>query len=204
MEGESQSGAHPVKYLVGKTAGMSALVAAFIATHVASMAGLWFGGARLPVFSFNDLNGYLVLTLNYGFTHPAENFVIGGIIHYTSGILWGLIFALVIHPMLGRWVKPLAALTPTNNYIKGLIWGWVLWIISSALWMPLLIGPLFAPIGVGVGPFLTSFGPYGVQAVFTNLLWHSIYGLNLGLLFSPVPATGSRTGWSRSTAVGMG
>ena len=202
MEGESESGPHPVKYLVGKTAGMNALVAAFIATHVATVSGLWFDGARLPVFNFNNLNGYLVFGTTYGFSHPLETFVVGGITHYTSGIIWGVVFALIVHPMLGRAVKPLAALTPTNNYIKGLIWGWVLWIISSALWMPLLIDPLFG--GGVVGPFLTKFGPYGVQAVFTNLLWHSIYGLNLGLLFSPVPATGSRTGWSRSTAVGMG
>lgn len=182
-EGEST-----VKYLVGKSGWSSALIAGLIATHVATMAGLWFDGARLPKFDFNSLNGYLVLGLSYGFANPAQNFVIGGAIHYTSGILWGLIFGLIVHPMMGRTVKPLAAMTPTVNYVKGLLWGLTLWIISSALWMPLLIGPLFAPIGVGVGPFLTSFGPYGVQAVLTNLLWHSIWGLNLGLLYNPMPA----------------
>lgn len=201
MEEESHSG---VRYLIGKSAGASGLIAAFIATHVATMSGLWFDGARLPKFDFNSLNGYLVLGLTYGFTHPSENFVIGGVIHYTSGILWGLIFALIVHPALGRIVPALSKMTPTTNYVKGLIWGIALWIISSALWMPLLIGPLFAPIGVGVGGFLTSFGPYGVQAVLTNLFWHSIYGLNLGLLFQPLPAAGwSKTEWSPTARAGM-
>jgi len=193
---ESDSG---VKYLIGRSAGKSAVIAAFVATHVATMAGLWFGGVRLPQFNFNMLNGWLVLGLT---ADPVQTFVIGGILHYTSGIIWGVVFALIVHPALGRFIKPLAALTPTNNYIKGVLWGLVLWVISSAFWMPLLIGPLFAPIGVGVGPFLTSFGPYGVQALFTNLLWHSIYGINLGLLFSPTPAGGSRT-WRSTSGVGV-
>jgi len=199
---EGEHGNSDVKFLIGHNAGRSAIIAAFIATHIATMAGLWFGGARLPQFDFNTLNGYLVLGLNYGFANPAINFVVGGIIHYTSGIIWGVVFALIVHPAIGRFIKPLAALTPVNNYIKGVLWGLVLWIISSAFWMPLLIGPLFAPIGVGVGPFLTSFGPYGVQALFTNLLWHSIYGINLGRLFSPTPAGGWRT-WCSTSGGGM-
>lgn len=194
MPGEEHPGSSGVKYLIGKSAGKSAVIAAFIATHVATVAGLWFDGARLPKFDFNTLNGYLALGLTYGSTHPAENFVIGGLIHYTSGILWGVIFALIIHPMLGKLFKPLSAMNPTTNYVKGLIWGWVLWIISSALWMPLLIDPLFG--GGVVGPFLTKFGPYGVQAVLTNLFWHSIYGVNLGLLYSPTHASGrSKSEW---------
>ncbi len=169
------------RYLIGKSAGRSGLISALIATHVATVSGLWFAGARLPKFDFNTLNGYLYL----GFTRsPEVTFVVGGVIHYMNGILWGLIFALVIHPTMGKWVKALAPLTPINNYLKGLLWGWALWIISSAIWMPLVI----ASIGIPVGPFLTSFGTVGVQAVFTNLLWHTIYGLHLGLFFNPTIA----------------
>lgn len=177
------------------------MIAAFIATHVATMAGYWFPGVRLPQFPFNDLNGYLVLGLQFGFANPGINFVVGGIIHYTSGIIWGVAFALIVHPALGRAIRPLAALTPVNNYIKGLLWGVVLWIISSALWMPLLIDPLFG--GGVVGPFLTKFGENGIQALFANLLWHSVYGVNLGLLFSPTPASPGRTGWKAASPVGM-
>jgi len=164
---------------------------------VATMAGLWFGGVRLPQFNFNMLNGWLVLGLT---ADPVQTFVIGGILHYTSGIIWGVVFALIVHPALGRFIKPLAALTPTNNYIKGVLWGLVLWVISSAFWMPLLIDPLFG--GGVVGPFLTKFGLNGVQALFANLLWHSIYGVNLGLLFSPTPVT-TRGSWRAATGVGV-
>ncbi|HEY5539413.1 MAG TPA: hypothetical protein VIL58_07740 [Thermoplasmata archaeon] len=183
-----------VKYLIGKSVASSGIIAGLIATQIATVFGLWFTGAKLPQFDFNTLNGYLALGTTYGFTHPAENFLIGGIIHYVDGILWGLIFALIIHPMLGQFIKPLAPLTPTNNFIKGIIWGLALWIISSALWMPLLIGPLLDNVGFGgVGPFLTHFSTFvGYQAVFTNLLWHTIWGLNLGLMFNPV--------WAASTS----
>lgn len=171
-----------VRYLIGKSAASSGIIAGFIATQIATVFGLWFTAAQLPKFDFNTLNGWLV----FGFTSTPENtFIIGGLIHYVDGILWGLIFALIIHPMLGQFIKPLAPLTPTNNFIKGVIWGLALWIISSALWMPLLIGPLVAGFG-GVGPFLTNFGPVGYQALVTNLFWHTIFGLNLGLMFNPV------------------
>jgi len=187
-----------LKFLIGSSAGKSAVIAGFIATHVATISGLWFGGARLPKFDFNQLNGWLAL----GFTNdPLLTWVVGGILHYTSGIIWGVAFALIMHPALGRFIKPLAALTPVNNYIKGVIWGVVLWIISSALWVPLLIDPLFG--GGVVGPFLTKFGANGVQAMFTNLLWHLIYGVNLGLLFSPTPAAPSRGAWKASSGVAM-
>jgi hypothetical protein len=213
---EGEHGSSDVKYLIGRSAGRSAVIAGFIATHIATMAGLWFGGARLPTFDFNTLNGYLVLnaasmSLTYSFTHPFENFVLGGAIHYTSGILWGVIFGLIVHPAIGRVSKSLAPLTHTMNLTKGIIWGVTLWIISSALWMPLLIGPLLGPVltgapnnfPCGVGPFLTCFGPYGIQALLTNLLWHMIYGVNLGLLFSPTPGSPSSRTWKPSSGVGV-
>jgi len=201
---EGGAEAPKVKYLIGKTAGTSAAIAGFIATMIATVSGLWFPGARLPQFDFNTLNGYLLLGLTTGFTNSIQNFVIGGVVHTIDGVIWALIFGLIVHPALGVWVKGLRPMTPTVNLMKGLIWGWALWIISSALWMPLLIGPLFAPIGVGVGPFLTSFGPYGVQALFTNLFWHTIWGVNLGLLFNPMPISKWMSARGMGTTAGMG
>ena len=192
-----------VKYLIGKSAATSAAIAGFIATMIATVSGLWFPGAKLPQFDFNTLNGYLALGLAYGFANPTQNFIIGGFIHMVDGVIWALIFGLIIHPVLGV-LKPLRPMTPTVNVMKGLIWGLALWIISSALWMPLLIGTILGPaltgappagfgLPCGVGAFLTCFGPYGVQAVFTNLFWHMIWGVNLGLLFNPMSASGRGT-----------
>src|SRR5437899_4865976 len=60
MEGEDSSG---VKYLVGKTAGKSGVIAGLVATHIATIFGLWFYGARLPKVDFPSLNGYIYVGL---------------------------------------------------------------------------------------------------------------------------------------------
>jgi len=193
-----------VRFLIGKSAAVNATVAGFIATMVATVSGLWFPGVKLPQFDFNALNGRLALT-DVTFPLARDTFIIGGVIHLIDGVIWAVIFGLVVSPVLGVLIKPLRPMTPTVNLVKGIIWGGALWIISSALWMPLLIGGLLGPLfttpypngfglSCGVGPFLTCFGPYGVQALFTNLFWHTIYGVNLGLLFSPRIVSG----WSKS------
>lgn len=185
MEGVSTTSG--TKYLVGKNVWQAGLIAAFIATHISAVAGLWFGAVRLPNFDFNTINGLLAFNAFFGaagaFTTPPHLlFIVGGAIHYINGILWGIIFALLIHRLMGRVIPGMRALTPLNNMVKGLLWGWALWLISSSVWMPLVVG---VNLGIPVGPFLTGFGTVGFEAVFTNLLWHTIYGLNLGLIFSP-------------------
>ena len=189
MRGEADSS---VRFLVGKSAAANAALAGFIATMIATVSGLWFPGVKLPQFDFNALNGRLAFG-DVTFPLARDVWIIGGIIHMIDGIIWALIFGLIISPVLGVLVKPLKPMTPTVNLVKGMIWGVTLWIISSALWMPLLIGTLLGPtftagfgLSCGVGPFLTCFGPYGVQALFTNLFWHLIWGVNLGLLFNPM------------------
>jgi hypothetical protein len=198
MSGEEYFGESGVKYLIGRSAGRSAAIAGFIATMIATVSGLWFPGVRLPQFDFNTLNGRLALG-DVGFPAGPNTFIIGGVIHMIDGVIWAIIFGLVISPVLGVAFKPLRPMTPTVNLVKGIIWGIVLWIVSSALWMPLLIGTLLGSIfttgfdlSCGVGPFLTCFGPYGVQALFTNLFWHTIWGVNLGLLFNPMSPSGAR------------
>src|SRR6266571_3454494 len=91
---------------------------------VATVTGLWFPGAKLPQFDFNKLNGWLALVgvgngLDYAWNNPSLTFVVGGIIHMIDGIIWAVIFGLVISPVLGVLIKPLRAMTPTVN----LIWG---------------------------------------------------------------------------------
>src|SRR6267378_4461811 len=172
MDGEEGSS---VRFLIGRTAAANAVVAGFIATMVATISGLWFPGVKLPQFDFNALNGRLAFG-DASFPLSREVWIIGAVIHMIDGVIWSVIFGLVASPVLGVLFKPLRPMTPTGS----------------------LLGPTF--IGVfglscGVGPFLTCFGPYGVQALFTNLFWHTIYGVNLGLLFSPVAISGARSGW---------
>jgi len=205
MEGRSHSGGES-EFLIGRSAARSAIVAGFIATMIATISGLWFPGVKLPQFDFNALNGRLAFG-DTNFPLSTQVWEIGAVIHMIDGVIWSLIFGLIISPVLGVVFKPLGPRTPTVNLVKGIIWGGALWIISSALWMPLLIGTLLGPLFTatppngfglpcGVGPFLTCFGPYKTQALFTNLFWHTIYGVNLGLLFNPRPAS-SASRWSR-------
>jgi hypothetical protein len=209
MDGDEGSS---VRFLIGKTAAANAIVAGFIATMIATVSGLWFPGVKLPQFDFNALNGRLALgdTAFPNNSISIQTWEIGAVIHMIDGVIWAVIFGLVISPVLGVLLKPLRPATPTVNLVKGIIWGGVLWLISSALWMPLLIGSLLGPLfttappngfglSCGVGPFLTCFGPYGVQALFTNLFWHTIYGVNLGLLFSPRVVSGLKSGWRPGT-----
>ncbi|MCI4347877.1 MAG: hypothetical protein L3J97_04580 [Thermoplasmata archaeon] len=198
---EGGAGGPHVKYLVGKTALGNALVAGFVATYIATVSGIWFYGVKLPVYNFPNLNGYILLGTGYGFANPEQTFIVGAIAQMVQGVLFALIFAVVVHPMLGRMFNSLAPLTPVVNLWKGVIFGGILWIISATLWVPLLIGPLLAGAGVGVGPFLTTFSVYGFQANLTDLFWHMIYGVNLGLLFSPMLA--SRMGGSTSMPSSM-
>jgi hypothetical protein len=191
MEGERES---RLTFLIGRSAAANAAAAGFIATMIATVSGLWFPGVKLPQFDFNALNGRLAFG-DVSFPLARDVWVIGGIIHMIDGVIWAVIFGLVVSPVLGVVFRPLRAMTPTTNLVKGLIWGATLWVISSAFWMPLLIGNLLGPVftggfglSCGVGPFLTCFGPYGVQALFTNLFWHMIWGVNLGLLFNPMRA----------------
>jgi hypothetical protein len=195
MEGEGDS---DVRFMIGRSPGRSAVIAGFIATMVATISGLWFPGVKLPQFDFNTLNGRLALG-DIAFPPGPNTFLIGGFIHLVDGTIFAVIFGLVVSPVLGVLAKPLRPMTPTVNVVKGLIWGVVLWLISSIFWMPLLIGTLLGPtftdsfgLPCGVGPFLTCFGPYGVQALFANLFWHTIYGVNLGLLFNPMPSGAGR------------
>ncbi len=176
-------------YLVGRTRLQAALIAAFVATYIATISGIWFYGVKLPVFNFPQLNGYIIM----GITAPNSEVLTAGWIAQTiQGVLFALIFAFVVHPILGHVVKPLRPLTPVNNVIKGVIFGFALYIISAAAWVPLLIGPLLAPFNVPVGGFLSTFGPYGWQANVTDLLWHMVYGVNLGLLFMPLAWVAAR------------
>src|SRR5439155_24254748 len=99
MEGEDSSGSG-VKYLVGKTAGKSGIIAAFVATHVATTFDLWFYGARLPKFDFPTLNGYIYLGLPFSVEHPDIAFAVGGVMHYIQGLLARLIVAIFVSPVM--------------------------------------------------------------------------------------------------------
>src|SRR5712664_2451823 len=120
MDGDEGSS---VRFLIGKTAAANAIVAGFIATMIATVSGLWFPGVKLPQFDFNALNGRLALgdTAFPNGSISIQTWEIGAVIHMIDGVIWAVIFGLVISPVLGVLVKQLRPATPTVNLVKGII-----------------------------------------------------------------------------------
>jgi hypothetical protein len=165
---------------------IAGLVAAFAATFFATMFGEWFYSIGWVPFSFNTLNAdvwannfKLIGGTFYGLPPLSSDFTyfLGMWSHYSQGIVFGLVFTLLVYPNLPGPMKV------GNNLLKGLLWGWTLWIVSSSFVMPLLYG---------TGFWFSYWGTLGLpngsqsQLIFYNFVWHSIYGFALGMFFSPV------------------
>jgi hypothetical protein len=156
------------------------LIAAVVATFMATMFGEWYGAVGWTPFSFNTLNG-VVWAQNYatlsGFFPIAAGtklsadftYFLGLWAHYSQGIIFGLLFAFFIHPNLPGQLKT------GSNLVKGVIWGVTLFLVSSAYVMPLLYGSGYL------------FGVWGMQNLFFNFVWHATYGFILGLFYNPQP-----------------
>ena len=169
-----------VHFFVSESQLVAAFVAAGFATFIATMLGEWFPAFGWTPFSFNTLNGEVWaqnwITLSGFFPvitgtklSPDFAYSLGAFAHYSQGFLFGLLFVFIVHPNLpGR-------LTQRNNLLKGIIWGLTLWLVSSSLVMPLLYGSGFL------------FSVWGQQNLFYNFVWHAAWGVNIGLLYNPLP-----------------
>jgi hypothetical protein len=147
-----------------------ALLAAFVATHIATVSGYWYKIIGIPTLGWPQFNGILL------FGHPtagvsvSEQFWAGSVYHFATGICYGLIFAFLIHPII-----PIKN-TVGGNLAKAMIWAGSLAVLSALLWVPRNF-PEFHP-----GFFTNNLGWKTVLGIF---VWHAVYGLNLGLLFNP-------------------
>ena len=149
---------------------VTAVVAGFVATHIATVTGFWYGGIGLPNLDFNTFNGILLLPKS----DPQAQFIIGGFFHYLTGISYALVYVYLIHPLI-----PLPS-TTLGNLLKGLVFGLVLAIISAGWWVP----ALFPQFKAG---FLTF--NFGYSTFVAIVLWHAIWGLNMGALYNPEPSS---------------
>jgi hypothetical protein len=158
---------------------VTALVAGFVATHIATVTGYWYHGVNLADLGWPNFNGLLLLGVD---ASPLAQFWAGTVYHLATGICFALIFAFFIHPRI-----PLAN-TTGGNVAKALIFSLVLATLSAAWWVPQLFNQVF---NTDLGWFSQNVGQLlGVSAwkpVFGIYLWHIIWGLNLGLFYSPLP-----------------
>ena len=152
------------------------LLAAFVATHMATVSGYWYKIIGIPTLGWPQFNGILLLVHPCGpdgcGASATQQFWAGSVYHFLTGICFGLIYVFLIHPLL-----PLRS-TFFGNIGKGLIWGAVLATLSALLWVPRNF-PEFDP-----GFFTNNLGWKTVLGIF---VWHAVYGLNLGALYNPLP-----------------
>jgi hypothetical protein len=161
----------------------TALVAGFVATHIATVSGYWFHGVNLPDLGWPNFNGILLLGTK---ASALSQFWAGAVFHFLTGICFALFYAFIVHPRLRRWTNTLS-----GNLIKALLFSLVLATISAIWWVPQLFNSEF---NTNLGWFSQNVGKLlGVsawKAVFGIYVWHIIYGVNLGLIYSPRPAEG--------------
>jgi hypothetical protein len=156
-----------------------ALVAGFVATHIATVTGYWYSGLNftagkgLPNLGWPAFNGLLLLPDQ----SPVAQFWAGTVYHLFTGMAFSMIFAFLLFPLF-RWPNTVGA-----NIRKALVFALALATISAGWWVPQLF-PQFHP-----GFFSTSLKLNGPawKTIVGIYLWHIIYGLNLGALYSPLP-----------------
>lgn len=141
-----------------------------MATWVATVFGFWLGGIGLPQLNWPITDGHVVLPGS----SSAVQFSAGGFIHGIDGIVGTMIFVVFIYPLLGR------SRTTVANMARGILFGLVLGTLSAGFLVPYVYYP-----HAGAGLFATS---YGWKVTFAVYLWHLVFGVTLGLLYSPLKA----------------
>ncbi len=106
----------------------------------------------------------------------------GWISHSFTGVVFALVFVIAIHPNL-PWRN-----SALGNLGKALVWGLVLATVSAVWWVPALfpefhLGFFSWDVTRAIAPAYAAWqGPAAI------LVWHLIWGLNLGLIYNPLPA----------------
>lgn len=148
-------------------------MAGFVATHIATIFGYFFPGIGLPQLNWPIVNGNVVLPK----ASPVAKFVIGEVfIHGMDGVVFTLIFAIVLFPLLSPIVG--YRVNPMANLAKAVIFAMVLATISVGFLTPYVYAP-----HSGAGLFSTGFG---WKTVFGIYMWHLAFGVNLGMLYNPI------------------
>ena len=106
---------------------VTALVAGFVATHIATVTGYWFHGSNLPDLGWPNFNGILLLGVD---ASPVSQFVAGSVYHAATGICFALFYAFVAYPWL-----PFKQ-TRGGNILKAELFAVVLATLSAAWWVP--------------------------------------------------------------------
>jgi hypothetical protein len=144
----------------------AAVLAGVVATHIATVFGFMESGAGLPRLDWLTTNGVFYMP----HASPNIQFLAGAFFHYTDGIVFAVLYAAVLHPIL-PWRS-----TPTGNILKAMFFGTILATISAGF----LVQRVYYP-HMNVGFFAHNLG---WKPVFAIYLWHWVYGLQLGSIYN--------------------
>lgn len=106
----------------------------------------------------------------YGLTHNAlldlasESLYAAVSVHFTVGLVWAVVYARVAEPRLRG-----------PSWAKGAIFSLVPWLLSLTVFLP-IVGAGFFGSALGAGPL----------PIIGNLILHLVYGVTLGLVYSPL------------------
>lgn len=148
----------------------AAVWAGVVAGQITTLWGIWFPGVGLPALNWPQATG---ATIDAKGSFVVQ-FVMGEFFHGLDCIIFALIFAIFLFPLMGKVV------TPAMNFAKAVGFAMVLGTISAAFLVPYIY---FKGYGVGFGGI--HYG--GWKLVFAIYVWHLLYGVNLGLFYDPLP-----------------
>ncbi|MBI3243632.1 MAG: hypothetical protein HYZ49_15215 [Chloroflexi bacterium] len=168
-----------MRFSVSNSRLVTALVAGFVATHMATVTGFWYRmigfnpGEGYVTLSWPWFNGLLLMPTANLTDQPfsaAEIWWAGAVFHTFTGVCFALIYAFLIHPRL-----PLKN-TMMGNLGKALIWAGVLGLVSALWWVPANF-PAFTPGFLSLN--------LGVKTTIGIFIWHAVYGIHLGAFYNP-------------------
>src|SRR6266508_367525 len=158
------------KWVARHPVGAAAIVG-LVATQMATIVGYYLRAIGLPQVPWPLYNGALVAPKG-DFGSPASFFV-GQSIHMVDGIVLTILYVLLAHSKLP------GKSDTVGNFVKGLIYGTILAIISMGFLVPYAYVP---KSGYG---FFSFYSPDGWKLPVSILLFHWVYGGLVGLLYNP-------------------
>lgn len=146
-----------------------AILAGFVAT--VGMSVLMYAAPMMGMPKM-DVAAMLGSMVSQGMPAPGSGaWWMGMLAHFINGtIIFPLIYAYALYPAL-----------PGEPWLKGTMWGLVLWFLSQAMVMPMM----------GLG-FFASKAPAAMMGVIGSLIGHAAYGALLGGIAGPGAVRASR------------
>lgn len=139
-----------------------AIVAGFVATL--AITALMYAGPMMGMPKM-DIAAMLGQMVTQTIPEPgAGPWWLGMLIHFVNGtIIFPLIYAYALYAVL-----------PGSPWVKGTLWGLVLWVMAQALVMPMM----------GMG-FFSANAPQPLMGVIGSFIGHFVYGAILGAIAGP-------------------